>query len=63
MGSGQRLSLVWESTASDDAKVSLFRACVESVLLYGGEALTITDTLAKVVDGAHRALLCYALGY
>lgn len=59
----RRLSLVWESTASDDAKVSLFRACVESVLLYGGEALTITDTLAKVVDGAHRALLRYALGY
>ena len=40
----------------------LCKATVESVLLYGLEALTISKTLAKEIDGAHSSLLRYALG-
>ena len=37
-----------------DLKISLFRATVESILLYGSEAWTVTETLAKRVDRCFR---------
>jgi hypothetical protein len=57
-----KLSKIFHSPVNDALKIRLFRATVESVLLYGCEALTITKTLAKVIDAAHSALLRYALG-
>ena len=39
----------------------LFLAVVESVLLYGSEAWTLTETQEKQLDGCYTCLLCTAL--
>ena len=50
------LQKIWRSTLSRNFKVSLFRSTVESVLLYGCEAWTLTKKLVKRIDGCYRAL-------
>ena len=52
---------MWQSDLSKDLKINLFRAAVESVLLYGSESWTITDTLSKRVDGTYTRLFRTAL--
>jgi len=58
----RRLTTVWNSAASDGAKMQLFRSTVETVLLYSCEALAITETLGNRIDASHRALMRYCLG-
>lgn len=58
----RRLTAVWNSTASDGAKMQLFKSTVESVLLYSCEALAVTETLGSRIDASHRALMRYCLG-
>ena len=48
-----KLNNVWQSDLSKDLKINLFRAAVESVLLYGSESWTMTDTLSKRIDGTY----------
>ena len=43
-------------------KVRLFIATVESVLLYGSEAWTITKTMKKKIDGCYTRMLRMSLG-
>ena len=56
-----KLNNVWQSDLSKDLKINLFRAAVESVLLYGSESWTMTDTLSKRTDGTYTRLLRTAL--
>ena len=56
-----KLNNVWQSDLSKDLKINLFRAAVESVLLYGSESWTMTDTLSKRIDGTYTRLLRTAL--
>jgi hypothetical protein len=56
------LQPIFNSNASVEVKVNLFRATVEQVLLYGCEALTITPSFSRVVDGTYARLLRYAIG-
>ena len=58
----RRFNTVWNSAASDRAKMQLFKSTVESVFLYSCEALVITDTLGNAIDASHRALMRYCLG-
>ena len=53
---------IFHSSARDEVKIRLFRATVESVLLYGLEAVPMTETRERILDGTHRSLLRYALG-
>ena len=57
----RKLTTVWNSTASDAAKMQLFKSTVESVLLYSCEALAITESLGSRIDASHRALMRYCL--
>jgi len=58
-----RLIKIWKSsTISRDIKVNLFRACVESTLLYNAVTWTMTASLERKLDGAYTKLLRYALG-
>ena len=50
-----KLNNVWQSDLSKDLKINLFRAAVESVLLYGSESWTMTDTLLKRIDGTYTS--------
>jgi len=65
-----RIALAWKSATKlrhiwknenfpSDFKLNLFRAVVESVLLYGAETWTLTDTLEKKLDRAYTHLLRY----
>ena len=56
-----KLNNVWQSDLSKDLAINLFRAAVESVLLYGSESWTMTDTLSKRIDGTYTRLLRTAL--
>ena len=42
-------------------KIRLFRATVESILLYGSETWTVTEALAKWIDGCYTRMLRMAL--
>ena len=53
---------VWQSSVSRKMKVRLFQATVETVLLYGAEAWTLTKGLERALDGTYTRLLRYALG-
>ena len=56
------MTKIWKSSISKTVRLRLFRATVESVLLYGSEAWTLTDTTTKRLDGAYTRLLRTALG-
>ena len=55
------LRKIWTSTLSKRIKIRLFIATVESVLLYGAETWTITQTMKKQLDGCYTRLLRMAL--
>ena len=56
-----KLRKVWKSKLSNKLKTRLFLATVESVLLYGSEAWTLTDRLNKILDGCYTRMLRMAL--
>ena len=46
-----KLKKMWSSTLSRKTKVRLFKATVESALLYGSETWTITRAMENRIDG------------
>ena len=52
---------VWTSKLPRATKIRLFRATVESVLLYGSETWTLTKKLEKNVNGCYVRMLGTAL--
>jgi hypothetical protein len=45
---------IWKSNSISTAvKIKLFRACVESTLLYSAVTWTLTDTLSRKLDGCY----------
>ena len=53
---------MWSSTLSRKTKVRLFKATVESVLLYGSETWTIPKAMEKRIDGCYTNMLRMVLG-
>ncbi|XP_047471480.1 uncharacterized protein LOC125026921 [Penaeus chinensis] len=47
-----KMELIWKSDIPKETKISFFRTSVESVLLNGCGAWTLTQTLEKKLDGA-----------
>ena len=52
-----KLSSIWKSNLPDDLKRDLFRSVVETVLLYGSTAWTLTKKLEKKLDGTYTRML------
>ena len=52
-----KLTKIWRSSLPRALKLRLFAATVESVLLYGCEAWTVTTKLAKELDGCYTRML------
>ena len=52
-----RLNKIWTSTLPTKLKLKLFRATVESVLLYGSECWTLTKRLEQKLDGCYTRML------
>ena len=58
----KKLFRIWKSkTITREVKINIFRATVESVLLYNATTWTMTGGLEKSSDGAYTKLLRYAL--
>ena len=55
------LTKIWSSQLSRNFKVRLFRATVETVLLYNSETWTINKALKKKIDGTYTRMLRMAL--
>ena len=56
-----KLEKIWKSNLNRQNKINVFRACVESILLYGSETWTITKLLEARIDGCYTQLLRRAL--
>ena len=56
-----KLRKSWKTQLSRKIKIRLFTATVESVLLYGSEAWTLTQRLTKRLDGCYTRMLRMAL--
>ena len=52
-----KMRKIWYSKMNRDLKIRLFKSTVESVLLYGCEAWTITSKIAKSLNGTYTRLL------
>ena len=52
-----KLSSIWKSNLTATLKRNFFRAVVESVLLYGSEAWTLTKKLERKLDGTYTKML------
>ena len=56
-----KMSKMWTSNMSKMMKINLFKATVESVLLYGCETWTLNKKLNKSIDGCYTRMLRKAL--
>jgi hypothetical protein len=54
---------IWKSSSISSVTIKLFRACVESTLLYNAVTWTLTDTLSRTLDGCYTKLIRYALNH
>lgn len=52
-----RLHPIWQSNIPRSTKLAFFRACVESILLYGSETWTMKKALQDRLDGTYTRLL------
>ena len=58
----RKLWRIWKSkTITREIKINVFKATVESVLLYNATTWRMTEGLQKSLDGAYTKLLRYAL--
>ncbi|XP_019633676.1 PREDICTED: exportin-5-like, partial [Branchiostoma belcheri] len=55
-----KMDKIWKSDLSSKLKTRLFLSTVESVLLYGCEAWTVTPKLEKQLDGCYTRMLSSA---
>ena len=52
-----KLEKIWKSKLDRTTKIQFFRACVESILLYGAETWTITRKFEDRINGCYTQLL------
>jgi len=48
---------IWKSNVKKDTKIKVFKASVETILLYGSESWALNVALAKKLDGAYTKML------
>ena len=56
-GAIHSLSKVWLSPIKRSTKMRVFKASVESILLYGSDSWTLTKSLSKRIDGNYTRML------
>ena len=55
-----KLHIIWQSNISRKTKLDFFRACVQSILLYGSETWAVKKDLQDRLDGIYTRLLMRA---
>ena len=52
-----KLHIIWQSNILRKTKLDFFRACVESIILYGSKTWTLKKDLQDRLDGTYTRLL------
>ena len=52
-----KIGNIWKSNLAKKLKLQLFRATVESILLYGSSTWSLTETEEKRLDGTYTGML------
>ena len=52
-----KMGIIWKSMLSKTIKLRLFKATVESILLYGSSTWSLTETEEKRLDGTYTRML------
>ena len=52
-----KLKQIWKSTINRKLKIRIFRATIETILLYGSETWTITKKFENKIDGCYTRLI------
>lgn len=56
-----KMDKIWKSNLKKELKIGLFRATVESVLLYGSNSWTMTKEMERKINGTYTRLLRHVL--
>ena len=58
-----KLDRIWKSKLKTELKIQFFRATIESVLLYGAESWTLTNSMCRRLDGTCTIMLRAVVGF
>ena len=58
-----KLDRIWKSKLKTELKIQFFRTTIESVLLYGAESWTLTNSMCRRLDGTYTTMLRAVVGF
>ena len=58
-----KLDRIWKSKLKKELKIQFFRTTIESVLLYGAESWTLTNSMCRRLDGTYTIMLRAVVGF
>ena len=58
-----KLDRIWKSKLKTELKIQFFRTTIESVLLYGAESWTLTNSMCRRLDGTYTIMLRAVVGF
>ena len=58
-----KLDRIWKSKLKRELKIQFFRTTIESVLLYGAESWTLTNSMCRRLDGTCTLMLTAVVGF
>ena len=58
-----KLDRIWKSKLKTELKIQFFRTTIESVLLYGAESWTLTNSMCRRLDGTCTIMLRAVVGF
>ena len=58
-----KLDRIWKSKLKRELKIQFFRTTIESVLLYGAESWTLTNSMCRRLDGTCTIMLRAVVGF
>ena len=58
-----KLDRIWKSELKRELKIQFFRTTIQSVLLYGAESWTLTNSMCRRLDGTYTIMLRAVVGF
>ena len=58
-----KLDRIWKSKLKRELKIQFFRTTIQSVLLYGAESWTLTNSMCRRLDGTYTIMLRAIVGF
>ena len=58
-----KLDRIWKLKLKRELKIQFFRTTIQSVLLYGAESWTLTNSMCRRLDGTYTIMLRAVVGF